>query len=248
MIQNNIFQHVVAPLMVQPNLGSVYAYNFAINDTYDDGNGLHWMSDEVVHHNAGVEYNLYEGNIGPGMSGDVFHGNQLANTAFRNYFLGSDPTRVDATSCVNLLSYNRYFNYLGNVLGTPGYTTTYEANGGPGQTQTVFNLGSGNTEGAVTVGDDPMVAKTLLRWGNYDTVTGTTHFSSKEVPSQLSPYGNFVPNTHSLPPSFFSASKPSWWPAGKAWPGDRTGRDRWEYFGGSTGTPTRRPPRTVIKR
>ena len=34
LIQNNILQHVVSPILVQPALGSVYAYNYAINDTY----------------------------------------------------------------------------------------------------------------------------------------------------------------------------------------------------------------------
>src|SRR4051812_14662406 len=75
------------------------------------------------------------------------------------------PGRIDATTAVNLLSYNRYFNVVGNVLGTPGYTTTYEAHGGPGQSQTVFNLGGGNSNGDVTVPDDPMVVTTLMRWG-----------------------------------------------------------------------------------
>jgi hypothetical protein len=217
LIQNNVFQHVVAPLMVQPAVGSVYAFNYAINDTYDDGT-LHWMSCGVTQHNGGVEYNLYEGNVGPGYSGDVFHGNQLMNTLFRNYLLGTDPGRSDATSAVTLLSYNRYHNVVGNVLGTPGYTTTYEAHGGPGQTKTVFNTGGGNTEGSVTVPDDPMVTSTLMRWGNYDVATGSVHFTASEVPSGITPYGNPVPASQALPPSFFAATKPSFWPASKAWP------------------------------
>jgi hypothetical protein len=196
----------------------VYAYNFAINDTYDDGAGLHWMSAEVAQHNGGVEYNLYEGNVGPGLSADVFHGNQLMNTAFRNYFLGTDPGRVDATNAVTVLSYNRYFNFIGNVLGTPGYTTTYQAAGGPGQTHTVFNIGGGNSNGTVTVADDPLAVSTMMRWGNYDTATGTARFNNTEVPSGISPYANAVPASQALPASFVFASKPSFWPAAKAWP------------------------------
>src|SRR5579872_529694 len=76
LVANNILQHVVAPMMVQPALGAVYGYNFAINDTYDDGNTtnpLHWMIGVADQHNAGVEYNLYEGNIGPEVSGDCIH-------------------------------------------------------------------------------------------------------------------------------------------------------------------------------
>jgi hypothetical protein len=222
LIDNNILQHVVAPMMVQPALGSVYAYNFAINDTYYDAsyttNPLHWMIGMADQHNAGVEYNLYEGNIGPGIGCDVIHGNQLANTLFRNYLLGSDPGRIDSTDAINLASYNRYHNIVGNVLGTPGYTTTYEAHSGPGQSATVFNLVGGDSEGTVTIPDDPMVATTLLRWGNFDVATNAVHFTASEVPSGITPYGNAVPANQTLPPSFYLASKPGFWPASKPWP------------------------------
>ena len=221
LVQNNILQHVVAPMMVQPALGSVFAYNFAINDTYDDGfasNPLHWMIGMVDQHNAGVEYNLYEGNIGPGIGCDVIHGNQLANTLFRNYLLGSDPGRTDSTTAVILSSYNRYHNVVGNALGTPGYTTTYEASSGPGQSATVFNLGGGNSEGSVTIPDDPLVAATLMRWGNYDVATNSVRFQASEVPSAITPLGNPVPASQTLPPSFYLAAKPSFWPSAKPWP------------------------------
>jgi hypothetical protein len=77
------------------------------------------------------------------------------------------------------------------------------------------------------------VASTLLRWGNYDTVTNgvrwcgnssspgwsTTCGSVSEIPTGLSDgYANPVPTTTTLPASFVYASKPAWWPSGKAWP------------------------------
>jgi hypothetical protein len=218
LVVNNIFQHVVAPMVVQPSLGSVYAYNYAINDTYADSMGIHWMQDEFIQHNAGVEFQLYEGNVGPGFGGDVFHGNQLMNTLFRNYFLGTDPGRADDTTVVSLESYIRYMNIVGNVLGTPGTTTTYQVTAGPGADGTVFNLGGGNTEGSVTVGADPMVVSTMLRWGNYDTANAAVRFEAGEVPSAVTPYGNAVPTSETLPASFFLGAKPSWWPSTKAWP------------------------------
>jgi len=221
LVEDNILQHVVAPMMVQPALGSVFAYNYAINDTYDDGfasNPLHWMIGMADQHNAGVEYNLYEGNIGPGIGADVIHGNQLANTLFRNYLLGSDPGRTDATIALTLSSYNRYHNVIGNVLGTPGYTTKYEVNSGIGQSGVVYNIGSGDTEGAVTIPDDPMVKTTLFRWGNFDVVTNVVHFTASDVPSGITPMGNAVPTSQTLPPSFYLTSKPGFWPASKAWP------------------------------
>ena len=218
LVENDVFQHVVAPMVVQQSLGSVYAYNYAVNDTYADGQGIHWMADETIQHNAGVEYNLYEGNIGPGFGGDVFHGNQLMNTIFRNYFLGTDPGRADNTVAIALQSYIRYMNIVGNVLGTPGTTTKYEGSGAVGESATVYNLGGGNTEGAVTVPPDPLVVATLMRWGNYDTANGASRFEASEVPSGLSKYANAVPASQALPASFYLASKPAWWPASKAWP------------------------------
>ncbi|HEY1956851.1 MAG TPA: hypothetical protein VGH28_14625 [Polyangiaceae bacterium] len=218
LVENNLFQHVVAPVVVQQSLGSVFSYNYAINDTYADGQGIHWMADEFIQHNAGIEFNLYEGNIGPGFGGDVFHGNQLMNTLFRNYFLGTDPGRADNTTVMPLQSYVRYMNVVGNVLGTPGTTTTYQVNSGIGATGTVYNLGAGNTEGAVTVPDDPLVATTLLRWGNYDTSGGATKFDSSEVPSAIGKYANAIPSSESLPASFYLAGKPAWWPSATPWP------------------------------
>jgi hypothetical protein len=79
-------------------------------------------------------------------------------------------------------------------------------------------LGGGNTEGAVTVAPDPLVAKTLMRWGNYDTANGAARFEPSEVPSGIGKYANAVPATRTLPASFYLAAKPSWWPASKAWP------------------------------
>jgi hypothetical protein len=217
LVENNIFQHVVAPMVIQLSLGSVYAYNYAINDTYADSQGIHWLQGEFIQHNAGVEFQLYEGNVGPGFGGDVFHGNQLMNTLFRNYFLGTDPGRADDTTAVSLESYVRYMNIVGNVLGTPGTTTTYQVTAGPGADGTVFNLGGGNTEAPVTVAADPMVLSTLLRWGNYDTASAAARFEASEVPSTVTPYGNAVPKNQTLPASFFLAAKPAWWPSTKAW-------------------------------
>jgi hypothetical protein len=218
LVENDIFQHVVAPMVIQPSLGSVYAYNYAINDTYADSQGIHWMQGEFIQHDAGVEFQLYEGNIGPGFGSDVFHGNDLMDTLFRNYFLGTDPGRPDDTTAIALESYVRYLNIVGNVLGTPGTTTSYQVTAGPGADGTVFNLGGGNTEGAVTVAPDPMVLSTLMRWGNYDTASAAARFEASEVPSGLTPFGNALPKTQALPASFFLAAKPAWWPSKTAWP------------------------------
>jgi hypothetical protein len=211
LIQNNIFQQTVCPLMLGSNLGSVYGYNYAIDDVYP-GN---WFIAGAGVHDGGVEYVLFEGNILPGVAADVFHGNGGFNTYFRNYLLGTDTGKTQATNSVQLFSYQRYYNFVGNVLGTPGYTSNYQADiaAGVETFANAYYLGNGDT-----LANDPMVISTLLRWGNCDVATGTCRFEPSEVPSAVAPYGNALPLSQGLPASFYLAAKPSWWPADTAWP------------------------------
>jgi hypothetical protein len=66
-------------------------------------------------------------------------------------------------------------------------------------------------------------------WGNVDAFHGFTspQFNASEVPTGLVGNGKYVPQivfqpqlpaSNTLPASFFYSSKPSWWPALKAWP------------------------------
>ena len=106
-------------------------------------------------------------------------------------------------------------NIVGNVLGKSGYHTNYERN---------YPSGSGSGDVSIYVlGKDasntPTDAKTkttLMRWGNYDVVTGAARFQASEVPSGLS-VRNPVPATQSLPSSFYLSAKPAWWGA-RPWP------------------------------
>lgn len=211
LIANNIFQHVVAPILIHSNQGSVYAFNFAINNTYDDGRApkYHWMMPMVNGHSGGVMYLLFEGNVGPGIGGDYFHGNQVLNTVFRNFLSGSDPGRIDNAFAIRLDPWNRYWNIIGNVLGTAGYTSSY-AEGNPA----VYSLGRGHA----TMPDDRLVAKTTMRWGNYDVAGQSTRWDPTEVPAGIGHYANPVPQLRGLPDSLFYSSKPAWWPERKPWP------------------------------
>lgn len=226
LVVNNIFQHVVTPIMTHANQGSVFAYNYIINDTYDDGGSpqYHYMANGWAGHSGGVMMNLIEGNIGVGLGGDIIHGNPLMNTVARNYWLGTDAGRIDATNAIGIEAYNRYWNMVGNVLGTPGYHTAY-ASGGD---LSVYDLGAGRT----AVPSDALVATTMLRWGNWDVVSNATRWcgtasntgwvatcgSASEVPTGVPTYPNSVPTTETVPNSFFLAAAPSWWPGGLAWP------------------------------
>ncbi len=217
LVENNIFHHIAGPLMVGGSAsGLVEAYNYAFDDYY--AASANWMQGSNYAHAAGTEYILHEGNEGPGFTADVIHGTHHFITAFRNYFIGWETGKTAQTVPVNLYSFTRFFNIIGNVLGRSGYHTNYESVT-PSFTSpetSIFRLGdSGNLPASF---EDPLVKSTLLRWGNYDTVNGTSRFLASEVPSGLSQFSNPVPSTNDLPASLYLSAKPSWWPTAIPWP------------------------------
>jgi len=235
LVENNIFQAIAAPEMINGNCsGTVVAYNFSINNFYTVSSRYNASANNQ--HTAGIDNVLFEGNYGNAVYGDVFHGTHHFLTYFRNRWTGPQPacwqsgasyaTAVFNTCTSNLTpvvlqSFSRFENFIGNVLGTTGTNTAYPGN--------IFDLGSGNSNGITTVPADPNVAPTLMRWGNCDSATGfgACRFVSGEVPSALpgtqAPFSNAVPGSQVLPASFYLSAKPSWWPAAKPWPG--TGPD-----------------------
>jgi hypothetical protein len=229
LVVNNIFQQVTAPIMLGPSMGSVFAYNFSINDTYYTAA---WMQQAIAwRHDAGALYNLSEGNITSGFWEDVFHGTGGANTALRNYAVGWESGKSESTVPVQLFAYNRFENFIGNVLGCNNTTTSYPGNcgapydkayttnGGVGQAASIFDLNAGNLETATLVLADPYVTTSLMRWGNYDVVNSNVRFVNSEVPSGLTDgYANPVPGSTTLPNSFWSTGKPSWWGSSIPWP------------------------------
>jgi hypothetical protein len=188
------------------------------------------MQGDSYSHEAGNHMILREGNQGQQITGDLVHGTSNLFTYFRNYYIGNEsaasPTKTDWITPVRIYAYNRYYAFIGNVLGEDGTHTTYSAL--DTADHTIFTLGmSGNT-----IGTDSVVNTTSMRWGNYDTVTdavrwcgnsgntgwSTTCSSTSEVPTGLSKYPNSVPSTETLPSSFYLTSKPSFfgsnpWPA-----------------------------------
>jgi hypothetical protein len=224
LVINNIFQHVTLPMMIGPNVGGVYAYNFSIDNNYNTGSGSSWQQPALMVHDGGVGMVLIEGNVGQALESDLFHGTSAMVTSFRNRFSGFDTGRTQNTIPIQTLSYHRYYNHVGNVLGTSGKHTQYQdvATSGTGADSSVFVLGWGGQEGGTQAGDpasDPTgITTTTLRWGNYDTANGAARFVAGEVPSGISPYGNPVPAGQTLPASFFLSSRPGWWPSSKPWP------------------------------
>jgi len=219
LIENNIFQHITAPMNFNgAGSGSVFGYNYSIDDYYNVS--PNWMQASAYLHAAGVDMGLFEGNDGAGFTGDVVHGTHHFITAFRNVWSGFEPGKSAQTVPVHLYAFSRFMNVVGNVLGQPGYHTQYEdaAPTGSNMNASIFVLGwssHGTTDAEVP--NDPQVRTTLMRWGNYDVATGTSRFVASEVPSTIGQFPNAVPSTQTLPGSLYLSAKPSWWPA-RPWP------------------------------
>jgi len=234
LVVNNIMQQVTAPLISGAQFGDTFAFNYMINH-FQIGSA-NCMYPNMINHDT-AEYNLWEGNFAENVEGDVVHGTSGLNTVFRNLLTGYELGKTCSTIAVAFDAYNRDENVVGNILGTPGITTLYYITD-------PFNAGGVYDSGLVHggIGPDSVVGTTMLRWGNYDNVTGATRWcgnssdtgwsttcgSTSEVPTSGvgSPsYANAVPSKgdtgigqSAMPASFIYASQPSWWPSGKPWP------------------------------
>lgn len=194
LIENNILDNIQSPIVSDdPDAGSVAGYNFFTNS--------HTAASSFTPHGVGKMFVLNEGNDGTGSTDDVIHGTQNFGTYFRNRFDGGPlGSAVHWTQ-----AHNRFFNYIGEVLGASGYRT-YQTAQGEGY-MSIFSLGD-HRNGSFS--DDPRVAATAMRWGNYDTANAAARFVSSEVPSGIANFSNPVPTSQALPASFYLNGKPAW--------------------------------------
>lgn len=216
LVQNNILNKIESAVLASTGTsGCVFAYNYEVTPSF--------LTTGLTSHEIGFQMNLWEGNDTSTIRNDDIHGTQNFTTYFRNRIRGDL-----GTAPLDIMSYARYGNIIGNVLGTSSTQNRYECaypdtNGACGRFSTpgpVYRFGyceSGTNCPQAGVAGDSSVKDTSMRWGNYDVVNGT-RFVSSEVPSGLSSYANPVPSDQNLPASFYLNSKPNWWPASKPWP------------------------------
>lgn len=233
LFENNIMQSITAEVI--SNMGTslaVIGYNF-----FPGGHGPGFG-----HHGAGEMMNLVEGNLTMGVWGDVTHGTHAFMTVFRNAMIGDRYTTGGGTvtDAITFESNMRFNNVVGNVMGDSRFTA-YSSELQAGSDNAIYRIG-GNTHGGSGPASDTNVKRTLLRWGNWDTVTSTADTtdgdqtgtrwcgnssntgwstrcaSTTEVPSGITNYPNPIPSTETLPNSFYLSAKPSWVAASKPWP------------------------------
>jgi hypothetical protein len=222
LIENNIFQHMGFPMMNEGSIGSVGAYNYAVDDYYTGtpvGSALDWQQAASYQHSVGDAFILWEGNLGVGMTSDDVHGTSNFGTAFRNYWNGRDMAggssggKTSQTNAVILNAYNRFYNIIGNVLGTTGYHNNYTSDllSLTNCNTSIYALGWGGNCGNGSLPNDILTVTTMMRWGNFDTSSAAIRFVAGEVPVGISLFANPIPSSNSLPNSFYLNAKPSWW-------------------------------------
>lgn len=229
LIENNIIHsHVALNVPNSAFFGNVWAYNHYNNV----GNALAGAS-QVLHGTGG--YELMEGNDLKNFSADNIHTPHMFINYFRNHLAGQalGPTGTESQAAFTLYAMQRFFNVIGNVAGSTQWSS-YQSNLAH-SSSVIYETGWAGTSSQYAgtgQGNDARTAVTLMRWGNWDSVTSIndtspndatgTRFVSGEVPSGITNFPNAVPGSQTLPASFYLSAKPvAWWatPWGEpAWP------------------------------
>jgi hypothetical protein len=197
LVENNIAYHLNSPILLEASGGgNVVAYNYADDSRNDDASG--WQMPDLAVSCMFPYMELVEGNWFPHIGLYEVHGNAGYITFFRNLASARHLTRMDDS---NITSFEiepgmYYLNVVGNVLSSAGLGASY-AGSDPG-TPLVYSFRTQNTP------QDPRVAATLLRHGNFDYVHGDVRWDPGIALRQL-------------PDSLYLATKPAFF-GNAAWP------------------------------
>ena len=210
--------------------GSVVAYNY-LDDQFIGGDGSWQEIGMNGSHAAGSHEVLFEGNYGSNLDSDDTHGNAIYHTFFRNYTTGTRASFTDYTTglgsssgtvindvaqqgtngplrAAGVMGYTYWMAFVGNVLGTPGDTTTQNGwinqsnflSGGPG----IWLLG---WNGQAPYKSDPNSTSWTYRDGNFDYLNNAVTWNSSDTAHTL-PNSLYL----SAAPAFFSAGSGYTWP------------------------------------
>lgn len=155
LVENNIIQHINTPFLNEQGSGLVYGYNFTVDNIWHDGT---WAQGSVYGHGGQHSYYLAEGNVAYGSEFENYFGPAFFITNFRNRYFGFQPGNDSQTVPAFQYGLNRYFNYVGNVMGDNNRHTAYQQNADGslkscGNGWPVYSIGlgsncfSGNTTG-----------------------------------------------------------------------------------------------------
>ena len=181
--------------------GNVVAYNYG-ESTGLDNNTTAELPVLQPSHGAHPYYNLFEGNDATNETADDLHGSASHNMFFRNWIHGWESGMTSERFCVYIDTMMAYHSVIGNTLGVPGQTFTYQnlyPQSHNDSTLLIYYLGY--SEGSFTTG----LEANFLRHGNFDYANNAVVWDGSI-------------SSHSIPSSLYLTLKPAWmgsyvWPA-----------------------------------
>jgi hypothetical protein len=194
--------------------GSAILYNY-FDDNWENqvSNSYEFITGDFGNNHGAHPYmNLYEGNYASKFRADYTHGSSSHGVVFRNYFRGerSDVLTPGASTwgywAVDTQYRNNYYSFIGNILGSPSWTTgtvtastTCSSQGL--SVKTAFRFGCDGNPGNYQNSDS---LTTAIRHGNYDYITdGVANWDGGA--------------DHTIPESLYYVTKPAWY-GGCVWP------------------------------
>jgi hypothetical protein len=202
LVENNVCYYLNAGVLAEcSGPGNVVGYNFFSRFFGRDYPDTDWAYAGMGTHGAHCWMNLFEGNSAPGFCGDFYWGSASHTVLFRNH-LDMDQAMADgrpmplAVIAVRWDQRNWFNTAVGNVLGHEGLQGVLEGGAAAGlDKKQIWRLGynAPSSGGAPT---DPKTAQTLLRHGNFDTVSGNTQWDPAIA-------------SRRLPPSLYLSAKPA---------------------------------------
>jgi hypothetical protein len=196
LIENNIFHALSLMISLEgaPS-GNVIAYNYFTDSYYKDAD---WGRLTIGMHGAHPMMNLIEGNHARDkFDADNYWGTSSHQTFFRNRMYNVTG-KLYGSWGFDLYKGVRYYNVVGNVLGT-SYETIYEITGNFTYTgsKSIYRLGFIDAGDDDAAGNDSLVKSTLLRHGNWDSVTNGVVWDP-------------AISDHTIPDSLYLPGKPTW--------------------------------------
>ena len=203
LIEDTIFYDLSLPISLEGGpSGNVIGYNYFTRIQYQDPE---WSRISIGAHGAHPMMNLIEGNIMEDkIDGDWYWGTSSHQTYFRNK-VTNQLGKTYGVWGIDLYKGAWYYNIIGNVLGTVSYENTYELTGYLNMIgKSIYRLGYFDAGDHTALGNDINVKTTLLRHGNWDSVSQTVRWDP-------------TISDHTLPASYYLTSRPTFL-GSCAWP------------------------------
>jgi hypothetical protein len=209
LIENNIFEHLHAGMMVcYGSSGNVFGYNYERDGVADSG-----QFPAISTHGTHAYMNLWEGNyVEDKALGDWTHGSSSHNTLFRNRIVGYHSGATLDQTAVSIEQNNRKWNIVGNILGMEGWhdIDSLCASGECSQTtcndssKAIYKLGYRTNWACDYSAYDNLSMLSPIIHGNYDMLQHATIW-------------NNAISDHAIGTSYYLTGKPSWF-GSLAWP------------------------------